>query len=52
MYPALFLFLALSMLICHVIAKKKGRNPVAWGVTGAILGPVAILILLLIPDLK
>ena len=52
MYPVLFLLFALSMLVCHVIAKRKGRNPVAWGISGAILGPLAIVILLLMPETK
>ena len=52
MYPVLFLLFALSMLACHVIAKRKGRNPVAWGISGAILGPLAIVILLLMPETK
>lgn len=45
----IFFILILSMFACHVIAKSKGRNPVAWGVTGALLGPAGIIILLLTP---
>ena len=49
MHFVIFFTLVVSMLACHFIAKSKGRNPVAWGVTGAILGPLAILVLLLLP---
>ena len=52
MYLILFLIFAVSMLLCHLIAKRKGRNAVAWGVTGGVLGPFAILIILLLPDAK
>ena len=48
----LFFTLVASMLVCHFIAKSKGRNPVAWGVTGALLGPIGILIVLLMPKEK
>lgn len=50
MYLIIFLSLVISMLACHLLAKRKGRKPVAWGVTGAILGPIGILLLLFIPD--
>lgn len=49
MYLVLFIGLAICMLGCHVIAKKKNYNPVAWGVTGAVLGPIALVIILLLP---
>ena len=49
MYIAILFLLVFSMLICHFIARSKGRNPVAWGVSGAVLGPIAILIVLLLP---
>ena len=52
MYLVLFILFAASMAVCHILAKQKGRNPVAWGVTGAVLGPVAIVIILLIPKVK
>lgn len=52
MYLALFLILALCMLASHLIAKHKGRHPVAWGLSGAILGPLAVLIVLLLPANK
>lgn len=32
----------LCVVICHTIAKKRGLNPVLWGVMGAIFGPLAI----------
>jgi len=49
MHIIIFFTLVVSMLACHFIAKNKGRNPVAWGITGALLGPIAILIILLMP---
>ena len=52
MYVAIFLILVISMLACHILAKRKGRNPVAWGVTGAVAGPLAIIVVLLIPSRK
>ena len=30
------------VVICHYIAKKRGANPVFWGVMGAAFGPLAI----------
>ena len=36
-----FVFLA-SVLSCHSIAKRRGGNPVFWGVMGALFGPLAI----------
>ena len=50
MYLILFLILVVSMIACHFIARRKGRNPVAWGMTGAILGPFAILVVLLLKN--
>ena len=38
----IFLVFAASIMACHFIAKKRGINPVFWGVMGAILGPLAI----------
>lgn len=46
MYFILFFVCIASMLLCHTLAKKKGRNPIAWGLTGAIIGPLAIPIIL------
>lgn len=31
-----------SILACHAIAKRRGSNPVFWGVMGAVFGPLAI----------
>jgi hypothetical protein len=31
-----------SVFISHRIAKKRGANPVLWGLLGAIFGPLAI----------
>ncbi|MEJ2177627.1 MAG: hypothetical protein P8Y12_06680 [Gammaproteobacteria bacterium] len=32
----------LSIVICHVLAKRRGLKPVFWGVMGALFGPLAI----------
>ncbi len=43
MYIAgIFLVAILSIATCHYIAKKRGANPVFWGVMGALFGPLAI----------
>lgn len=52
MYMVLFFSLILCMLACHIIAKKKGLQPVAWGVSGAVLGPIALIVILLVPSKK
>ena len=31
-----------SIMICPFLAKKRGANPVFWGVMGALFGPLAI----------
>ncbi len=31
-----------SIFACHFIARKRGANPVFWGVMGAVFGPLAI----------
>lgn len=31
-----------SAIICHMMAKKRGKKPVFWGVMGALFGPFAI----------
>lgn len=36
------LVVAASIIFCHAIAKRRGANPVFWGVMGAIFGPLAI----------
>ena len=38
----LVLVIAVSVISCHIIAKRRGSNPVFWGVMGAIFGPLAI----------
>jgi len=43
MYFALaIVIMMLSVVICHVVAKNRGKNPVFWGVMGALFGPLAI----------
>ncbi len=32
----------ISIVVCHRIAKRRGANPVFWGVMGAFFGPLAI----------
>ena len=39
---ALLVVTLASAIICHMIAKKRGRKPVFWGVMGALFGPIAI----------
>ncbi len=36
------LMLVDSVIACHAIAKRRGRNPVFWGVMGLLFGPLAI----------
>jgi len=38
----LVLVIVVSIVSCHLIAKKRGSNPVFWGLMGAIFGPFAI----------
>lgn len=38
---SLLLFIA-SAIICHLIATRRGANPVFWGVMGGVSGPLAI----------
>ncbi len=43
--PALILVVFItifSAVICHKIAKRRGGNPVFWGVMGVLFGPLAI----------
>ena len=39
---AMTLLLLASIAACHAIAKRRGGNPVFWGVMGALFGPLAI----------
>ena len=41
----LFTVFVLSAIICHVLAKKYGANPVFWGTMGFVFGPFAIILL-------
>ena len=52
MYMILFISLIVCMLACHLLAKRKGLHPVAWGVSGAVLGPIALIAVLLVPAKK
>ncbi len=36
------LLLLASVVSCHAIAKRRGGNPVFWGVMGLLFGPFAI----------
>jgi len=36
------LVLLASVVACHAIAKRRGRNPVFWGLMGLLFGPLAI----------
>ena len=43
MFLAILLLIAiLSIVVCHVLAKRRGANPVFWGMMGAVFGPLAI----------
>ena len=36
------LVLLASVVACHAIARRRGRNPVFWGLMGLLFGPLAI----------
>jgi hypothetical protein len=36
--------------ICHYVAKTKGLRPSFWIAMGALLGPLAVLIILFVPS--
>ena len=36
------LVFVVSIIFCHITAKRRGSNPVFWGVMGGIFGPLAI----------
>lgn len=38
----LFIVTLMSILVCHLIAKKRGLRPVFWGAMGLAFGPLAI----------
>lgn len=38
----MFITLSVSAILCHLIAKQRGANPVFWGVMGLLFGPLAI----------
>ncbi|OED37158.1 hypothetical protein AB833_24760 [Chromatiales bacterium (ex Bugula neritina AB1)] len=43
MVLAFFIIMTLACIaVCHQVAKKRGANPVYWGVMGAIFGPLAV----------
>ena len=42
MLAALIAINVLSVFICHYIARKRGAEPVFWGVMGFLFGPLAI----------
>ncbi|MFT5506219.1 MAG: hypothetical protein ACI8XC_003945 [Gammaproteobacteria bacterium] len=44
---ALLLFNIACIVICHRIAAKRGARPVFWGIIGALLGPLAIPLVLI-----
>jgi hypothetical protein len=38
----ILLAMAVSIAICHSAARKRGGDPIFWGVMGAFFGPLAI----------
>jgi len=44
----LVLSIVVFVYLAHIMAKKKGLDPVFWGVMGGIFGPLALLIILLL----
>lgn len=43
--PPLMLSLLVAVacaVACHLIAKRRGANPVLWGVMGFLFGPLAL----------
>ena len=49
MYIAIFILIFIvSAVICHFVAKRKGKRPVFWGVMGGVFGPLAIIFLFLL----
>ena len=39
-----------SIVLCHGLARRKGRKPSFWVLMGALFGPLAIAFLLLLHD--
>jgi hypothetical protein len=37
-----FLVAVGSIVACHLLARRRGANPVYWGVMGLLFGPLAI----------
>ena len=43
MLAVVLLLVALgSIVVCHMLARRRGLNPVFWALMGAIFGPFAI----------
>ena len=40
---------ALCAYYCYQVAPKFGRNPVTWGILGIITGPIALMVLYILP---
>jgi len=38
----LILLAVLPVVICYSVAKRRGANPVFWGIMGAMFGPFAL----------
>ena len=41
-FYALILLNLLCIIVCHIMARKRGLKPVFWGFMGGIFGPLAI----------
>ena len=39
-------------IICYIIADRKGRNPVLWGVLGFFFSLISLIVVLILPSKK
>ena len=38
----LIFLIILSIVVCYFVAKRRGADPIIWGVMGGIFGPFAV----------
>ncbi len=48
----LVLLFVFSAVACHTIARQRGGKPVFWGVMGAVFGPFAIPVVLIVMRIR